>query len=359
MEKLSILKTKKLFLPNKSNTFNCHFWFTEKDENFMFKYDKQQLESKSLINEVLVSNICSLLNINCQQASFAFSHKTFGVKIKSFLDKNNGETEIKLYDIFNEKYKNQLALIVEKDFFDFLIPSNIYLSKSKKCEHLNNINNDFEKQINYLINCHLNILSCPPDKKEIIEKNYSKIYNLLEEFNTEKNDENIYNEILRYASENNLQLDKNFKYHFCQLILFDKLFDQEDRHFENISLIKYNNAVKLAPMFDNGRCLLYSKSYNANKRQILMTNFTIQELEKNKNLQRDFMNLKDLIYYKKNSFIKNFVKKNFPPLQIIVPADCNDKNERLLIFFNLQFNFLQYNIDKLEKELNKNKEFTK
>ena len=31
MEKLSILKTKKLFLPNKSNTFNCHFWFTEKD----------------------------------------------------------------------------------------------------------------------------------------------------------------------------------------------------------------------------------------------------------------------------------------------------------------------------------------
>ncbi len=359
MEKLSILKTKKIFLPNKSNTYNCHFWFTEKGENFMFKYDKKNLDARSLINEVFVSKICSSININCQQASFAYFHNAYGVKIKSFLDKNKGETEINLHDIYNEKYKKQLNLIVGKDFFDFLKPSNIYLSKSKKREHLNNINNDFEKQINYLINCHLNILSCPPDKKEIIEKNYSKIYNLLEEVNTEKNDENVYNEILTYASENNLELDKNFKYHFCQLILFDKLFDQEDRHFENISLIKYNNAVKLAPMFDNGRCLLYSKFFNANKRQIVMTNFTIQELEKNKNLQQDFINLKNFVKNEKNSFIKNFIKKNFDSLQTILPADCNDKNEKLLHFFNLQFNFLQYNINKIENELKKDKELIK
>ena len=45
--------------------------------------------------------------------------------------------------------------------------------------------------------------------------------------------------------------------------------------------------------------------------------------------------------------ITSVIKKNFDSLQTILPADCNDKNEKLLHFFNLQFNFLQYNIYEL------------
>lgn len=360
MDKLSILKTKKFILPNKTNTADCHIWYADNSQEFMFKYNKENINYSIFINEVLISCIAKEANIECQQATFASFHKVNGVKIKSFLDKTKGEKEIKIYDIVNEKYLAMIDNVLGSKFFSEIVPTYIKSTYNKNVKGKENkidttlIMNDAQAQLDYIIKIHLNIIECDNRIKKIINDNYQKLFEISTLYNKELTDEDIYSYIQEYSKKYNYNLDENIVTNLCKMVILDYVTMQEDRHTENISLILQNKTLRLAPMFDNGRCLLFNKCRMPTSYMIRPTAFTYKNLNTNKELATTDMKLKKLLFENESTFVDKFIKNNHDALINFVPNKVENKEEWISKTLNAKFKLMKQNYNLMYVNLNKN-----
>ncbi len=354
-ERISILKSKKFLLPSKSKTFNSIMWYTTNGRDYLFKFPQKNNKSfKPFINEVLISAICKRLNLPCQKATFAVFHKTMGVKIESFL--SNGEVEIPLYDFIGKRFQQRLYEVVGEDFFeDAIIPMiEKQGTKGKSRIDKQELLNDFFEQVTFLIDCKLKIRECAPAVLKKIEKNYEQIYSLYDEFEHKLDDKSIYNYMNEYAHEQNLQINPQLKVNYCRQIILDLLTGQEDRHLNNISLLQNKKTIRLAPMYDNGHCLLYKRYDESNKTQISLTDFTYSMLTTNSMLMRDLYEIQNFIKNNRNDFINDFIKENFEALSKIIPTKQElNGTQWLYEYLDNIFNYMQTNMLILNKNIEK------
>lgn len=338
MEKLGVLKTKTLFLPLKSDSFNANLWFDDDGQKYMFKYPKSKQGSHHAhINEVLISSLAKQLNIPCQQTAFGSFYGTKGVVVKSFLKDN--EEEIPFYKIYNYFMLPKLKDIMGEDFFDEIILPRLEYEKStmskKEWEKLPSVkSNDIDSQLTYLMDCNLKTRKCLVKIQKMIAPKIEDIRQLYYDYNT-LTDKKVLSYILQYAKQENLSVDNNLKTQLFSMMLLDFVTQQDDRHSMNFSLIKKENSLRLAPLYDNGHCLAFdSQTFRIPKHQIEMTNCFWDEYMKNDNFQRTFFHLKKLLE-NPEFFFNNFKDKNKDDIINILPKNIKDKNKYIDNYLNL------------------------
>ncbi len=362
IEKLTILKSKKFLLPNKSKTLNCIIWFTSQKQDYLFKYSKDDTyKFKTIANEVLISTICKRLNLPCQQANFASFRKVTGVKIKSFL--NEGEEEIPIYNIVNEVYIQKLKNIMGDNFIEeVIIPMDIELYSKKNKDKMTNktaLLSDIDTQLSYLIDCHYKTRDCSPDVLKFIDKKFDDIWELYEKYDTPMADKELYDTIIDYSQKNNLKVDKQLKLQICQELIADYITNQQDRHLNNISIIKNKDTIRLAPMYDNGHCLKFQNNFNPHKRQLQLTNFTYEAISTNNILKRNLYSFNQLLTKYKDDFIETFIKENSPVLDLLVPKYSKDKDLWIKDYMQSNFKLMYDNLINLENEMNKSQDLNR
>ena len=355
MEKISIFKTKKIFLPLKSDSYNVNIWYNDDGERYIFKYHKNKNENLyAYINEIFISYLAKQLNIPCQQTFFGSFYGTKGVVAKSFLKEN--EEEISFDKIYNIYMLPKLNTIVGETFFDDVIFPRLKYEEStmskKAWQQLPPVKpNDFASQLNYLMDCHLKNRKTLLKIHNHIEDNIEKIKELYNEHNSSLNDKNILDLTYMYAKENNLKLDNHFKIHLFNIMLFDFVVNQDDRHIHNFSLIKIGNNLKLAPIYDNGHCLAFdSQIARIPKHQITLTNCFFDELSRNDNILRTLFHLRKLLE-KPDFFIKAFKEVNSQDIINILPNSIKDKEQYIDNYLNTSVIIMSARIKDLDKKI--------
>lgn len=359
MEKIGIIKSKRFNLPVKTDpqTLNSHIWFTQHGERYMFKYSfDDEYDKRTILNEVLVSKICKFLDLPCQEAFVAkyIVGNVDGVKIKSFLKPN--EREISLLTILNEDANILLADSFGDDFFEEniypYIPQSRHESKTIEKKHIHTslgvevVNGKFptkisledikinpQNKINLLFDIYLEQHS--PAVKQLFDKNIineicNKIF-LINKINTKFNEqqtlESIIDTIQNYAERHNYSVDPELRSQLIKMLIFDYFVMQTDRHLGNISLILNEKTLRLAPLFDNGHCLIYnSDSIHREKLQYFQTKLTA-DLLKTKTAKQFISQLSQFLKNDYNTFAKQLVENSKDLLELTPKTKTHNANK--------------------------------
>ena len=181
------------------------FWVNINGTDYLYKYYNAERAKKLIVrdemrtfNEVLVSRLCKKLGIDCVDVSFA----------KAVLMQN---PELKI----DEPVKTKGCLIKS------------YLEPNTEAISLESIQQFYENE------------------------NELKSYEV-------NNPHSAYETIRFFCEKNGYILDSKTPNMLKAIALFDFVTKQADRHSENIELLSYvkngEKHLKIAPMFDNGRC---------------------------------------------------------------------------------------------------------
>ena len=293
MEKIGIIKSKKLSLSKKPNTknLNSHFWFTEKGDKFMFKYSpNDEYLGRTFFNEALISQMCKFIGLPCQDANIAryVYGNVYGAKIKSFL--KSGEREISMQDIVDEKCNAILEAGFGEDFLEEYIYPFIPRTKkeaTKLCEKhpqtstgldsvdgkfptkisLEDIECEQQNKVRLLFDIYLSKDSPAVTKlfdSRAINSICNKIF-LINKINTNYNElqtiDMLTSLVSEYATNHNYVVDASLEEQLTKMLIFDYVVRQTDRHMGNISLILSGKTLRLAPLYDNGHCLMFNYNY--------------------------------------------------------------------------------------------------
>ena len=329
MENIDLFSIKKIIKPkpNSKKLYTATIWLTKNNEKFLFKIPFNIYQAKtSILNEILISEICKKLDIPCQDVTLAnyslWNQK--GALIKSFL--KNNETEISVDKTQKDYIESKFNEILGDDFYEKHIYPNIskvmfYIAINKrklddtKVFKLYGIKKSLESNICYKINFLDYIYNNPnlhqffkPNAIEAIKNNRVELNKLNNILKTNTTDKDILKFGETYAKKHNLSFDSQNEELLCGMAVFDYLFVQDDRNTTNISFIKSENNLKLAPMFDNGFSLSYLKkgsNFNSpaflyRNTNIIMTNLTKSKIEDKNSLAFEYI-----------TKIKNFVENDF------------------------------------------------
>lgn len=293
MEKIGIIKSRKLTLSKKhsAKNLNSHFWFAEKGEKFIFKYStNDEYLGRTFLNEAIISQMCKFIGLPCQDANlarYAYGNVS-GVKIKSFL--KSGEREISFQDILDEKCNSILDDGFGEDFLEqYIYP---FIPNTKKeatnlCKNhlqtstglkpvdgkfptkisLEDIKFGQQNKIRLLFDIYLEKNS-PAVTKLFAPKAINSICNkifLINKINTNYNElqtfDTLTSLVTEYAENHDYTVDSSFGEQLTKILIFDYVVRQTDRHIGNISLILNGNTLRLAPLYDNGHCLMFNYNY--------------------------------------------------------------------------------------------------
>ena len=385
MEDISFLEVKKIIKP-KAKTHNPNIWFLKNGQKYMFKFaDNDEISEFSLLNEVIISEICNKLNIPCQQATFA-QYKLWnkhGVLIKSFL--NSNEQEINIDQIQKDYAQSRLDDLLGKDFFE----KNIYPKITKKLTQ-NSKNQILHKTLQKrfapekmeekiilkleflkLFNPNTTFSIDKKFDKKLVDKInlYQKEYDYLEySFRMNITDKDILNHTKIYANKYGLEIEPNFEEKLCAMCLFDYLTVQDDRNTTNVSLIKKDNTLRLAPMFDNSFCLGFRYGHTDLEKPVdnvwqtftIPTELTYSKIDDKYSLVSEYIQKFDnFVKNDYDNFVKDFIKK-YPNIQNFIPLNekskIQDKNEWLIKYLNNTKITIETRLEKLE-QLKKSNQF--
>ncbi len=350
MEKIGILKSKKLFLPHKTNrkNFNSHIWFKQNGKNYMFKYSAaDEFLGRSFLNEMLVSQMCKFIGIPCQEATLARHalSNVNGAKIRSFL--NGDECEISMENILDEKCN----ALIDDGFGKNFLEKNIYpyipktqkeataLRKKKPQTStglesvdgkfptkisLEDIEIDSQNKIRLLVDIYLSKTSPAAQElfgAKVINAICSKM-ELINRISTEHNEsktiETLTSLAKEYASIHGYTLDENFEKRLAQMLLFDYVVAQTDRHLGNISFILSGNTLRFAPLFDNGHCLLFKSNSISHESHVQFHTRITQELLKSPNARSTITKIDTFLNAQFDDFIEH-LQKNSPEILELAP----------------------------------------
>lgn len=358
MEKIGILKSKRTKLPKNEtkNTLNSNFWFVNKGQAYIFKYSlNEEYDFRSFFNEVFIAEMCKYVGINCQSVSLAIftPQNVAGVKIKSFL--NNGDSEIHLSTLLDEKICNILDEQFGKNFVENKIMPYIpdtHAEAEKICssgptivEKLNPINNKIptliakddilrasENRVHLLLDIYA-IRNSPAVQNLIDEETVNIICNKITALKkisifiaSQWRFATLRGLIHEYALNNGLNVSPHLDDDLIKMLIFDYAVMQSDRHLGNISVIQNGNSLRLAPLYDNGHCLMYGRRlfptknlptpYNQITQDILRTETARTMLKKLKHfVEHDFLDYKQHLI--------NTVPELYDFAPVECKADCN------------------------------------
>ena len=156
-----------------------------------------------------------------------------------------------------------------------------------------------------------------------------------------------------------MQKVKQLKLQICQELIADYITNQQDRHLNNISIIKNKDTIRLAPMYDNGHCLKFQNNFNPHKRQLQLTNFTYEAISTNNILKRNLYSFNQLLTKYKDDFIETFIKENSPVLDLLVPKYSKDKDLWIKDYMQSNFKLMYDNLINLENEMNKSQDLNR
>lgn len=314
----------------------------------MFKYAlDDEYNGRSFLNEMLISQMCKFIGLPCQEAKLArYTHGNVeGVKIRSFL--KEGEREVSMNDILKEKCDSLLVESFGKNFLEYYIYP--YIPKTqkevaalrKKNLHtsagieavdgkfptqisLEDIELDSQNKIRLLFDIYVERES-PAANKLFGEKVINAICNrifLINRINTDYNElqsiESLTNLAQEYASVHGYTLAQNLEEQLAQMLIFDFVVAQTDRHLGNISLILSGNTLRLAPLFDNGHCLVLKRHFVVHdKLNYYRTKITPELLKKPITL-KTIANLDDFLNVQYDNFVAHLLK-NAPELLELAP----------------------------------------
>jgi len=361
MEKIGILKSKKLILPKKTskNNLNSHIWFKQNGKKYMFKYAiDDEYNGRSFLNEMIISQMCKYIGLPCQDARlarYAYSNVD-GVKIKSFL--NDGEREISMSEIANEKYDDMLAksfgeLFWEKHIYPYIpeTPKDALTICNKRPQtsagfeavdgkfptkiSFVDIELDPQNKIRLLFDIYMQRNSPAVQEvfgEDIVKQICDKIV-LINRINTEYNESQTLESLeflaKEYAYFHHCTLAPNFSDELAKMLIFDFAVTQTDRHLGNISLIANGRTLRLAPLFDNGHCLLYRTNYIAREKFRHYHTIMSPDLLKAEIAGKMIARLDDFVNKYYNDFAKDLLK-NAPELLELAPhyKDTKHKSTR-------------------------------
>lgn len=359
MERLGVIKTFKVCLPKKCDTENAHIWYKDCGQYYMFKYlldDKYDF--RTAINEVLISKMCKRLGLPCQDVEFASFHGVKGVRIKSFLA--HDEKEIRLLDILNLSTKSKLVDILGKDYFNEIISSQ--LKKRLKAKGI--VQNkavakidpkDALAQIEFMLDCHWGKCACEPQALAQIDAHFEELLKLLEPYNKTLNEAEAMKLINQYAVANELTLDRFLKFTLFQEFILDILVCQNDRHLGNVSVIQTGGKLKIAPLYDNGHCLLYmGKGKQIVHKQVELTEGALHDSGKLMLYERTLYNFKNFINKSGEAFMQEFYEQNKDDIIASLPKSIKNKDEFLKNYLAESLKFMKGRVYLLENMASQN-----
>lgn len=385
MENIKILQARKLFRP-RNNKIELHskFWFKKDGQSYMFKMPTKSLDvcsyKFSLFNEVFISKLCKNLNIDCQEANFA-RYKFWderGILIKSFL--KNGQSEVRLYDMQCDYIESRLNDLLGNDCFEkYIYP--VLSKKPQKCRFtdkillrfsVEKIKGNIEEKLEFIEFLYSQIglvtdisRKFNPMAIDIVSRNRTKLLYLSNILKRNVTDRDIVQFARLYATKHNLKLDNHFVDQLCAYAVFDYLTVQDDRNSYNISFIKENDTLKLAPIFDNEMCFPVVRGEIKNAcgefKNIANINILLTDLSKSK------IDDKNSLVYKYKTSLSEFLENGFDSFAeefIKDNPDCADFifDERKQIYsqndvlehFKIVKKTMQNRLNDLEKNKNKN-----
>lgn len=234
-------------------SYNNSYWLYNRQ--YFFKYSPiYKNDTGIIIGEILVSNICRKLGVDCVECRYAINlHSTYehrGIIVKNFLQKDEQSidlNQIRLNEILSQIPKNVFRNL--KIMYTRIAPINTFFRQEDirlMMAELLGDENDYKQK---------RILGA---EKLYIKKHETEIRKVLTDLSDEKSVtiSECERRIKAFASENDLTMFEDVRYVLMQMAIVDAVTKQTDRHPGNISLIynKKQKTAKLAPMYDNGQC---------------------------------------------------------------------------------------------------------
>ena len=234
-------------------SFNKSYWL---DKNkYFFKYLSEPVkDAHYIVGEVLVSQLCKELGVKCIDAGYAINDlkisNHIGVISKNFLHQN--EESITIATI----KERELIKKFSEDFY-----KNMMKAFSHVCPitMLKNQYNLVKVVSNLLYKYGHNSKMLTPSDKTFIKENLNALKILYEQLtnNSTISIEKCLQLIANYSANNGFIFNnEDIRFELQKMAIIDALTKQVDRHLGNISLIlnKNTKTIKLAPMYDNGKC---------------------------------------------------------------------------------------------------------